>query len=55
LEKDKTERGYLVFFLASYKCGIKVVEAILDKKVDIDGLSDVSIVNFYYICNGYYY
>jgi hypothetical protein len=43
--------GYTVLFWASYKCGIEVVEAILDKTVDIDGLSGpVSIVvgTYYY-------
>jgi hypothetical protein len=44
LEEDKSY-GYTVLYLASWKCGIEVVEAILDKNVNIDGLSGyVSIV-----------
>jgi hypothetical protein len=47
LEKD--DYGGTVLYWASYKCGIKVVEAILDKKVNIDGLSSVSIGIYYYV------
>jgi hypothetical protein len=43
LETDKYG-GYTVLYCASWKCGIEVVEAILDKKVNIDESSDVSIV-----------
>jgi hypothetical protein len=43
LEEDKGG-GYSVLYWASYNCGIAVVEAVLNKKVNIDGLSDVSIV-----------
>jgi hypothetical protein len=43
LEEDKW-RGNTVLSCASYYCGIEVVEAILDKNVNIDGLSWVSIV-----------
>jgi hypothetical protein len=41
-EKDEDENT--VLYWASGKCGIEVVEAILDKNVNIDGLSWVSIV-----------
>jgi hypothetical protein len=45
LEKDMTLTGDTVLVYASERCGIKVVEAILDKGVNIDGLSGhVSIV-----------
>jgi hypothetical protein len=44
LEKDEYE-GFTVLYGASLRCGIEVVEAILDKNVDIDGLSRVSIVD----------
>jgi hypothetical protein len=44
LEKDKDEYGNTVLYWSSYKCGVEVVEAILDKNVNIDGLSNVSIV-----------
>jgi hypothetical protein len=44
LETDKDD-GFTVLYWASYNCGIEVVEAILDRGVDIDGLSGpVSIV-----------
>jgi hypothetical protein len=43
LEKDQYVRD-LVLYWASRECQIEVVEAILDKKVNIDGLSSVSIV-----------
>jgi ankyrin repeat protein len=39
LEEDKSATGYTVLYYASVYCGIKVVEAILDKNVNIDGLS----------------
>jgi hypothetical protein len=35
LETDK-DGGYTVLYCASYNCGIEVVEAILDKNVNID-------------------
>jgi hypothetical protein len=46
----KTNNGYKVLYWASQNCGIEVVETILDKNVNIDGLSAVSIVveNCYY-------
>jgi hypothetical protein len=44
LETDKSLDGDPVLFCASRYCGIEVVEAILDKKVNIDGFSLVSIV-----------
>jgi hypothetical protein len=37
-----------VLNFAIERCGIKVVEAILDKKVNIDGLASVSIGSYYY-------
>jgi hypothetical protein len=43
LETDK-EDGNTVLYWASEKCPIEVVEAILDKNVNINGLSRVSIV-----------
>jgi hypothetical protein len=43
LEKDKFG-GCTVLYWASRECGIEVVEAILDKNVNINGLSEVSIV-----------
>jgi hypothetical protein len=46
-EKDEDENT--VLYWASWKCPIEVVEAILDKNVNIDGLSGfVSIVVIYY-------
>jgi hypothetical protein len=42
LEEDK------VLYWASRNCPTEVVEAILDKNVNIDGLSTVSIVVIYY-------
>jgi hypothetical protein len=37
--------GFAVLYWASRHCGTEVVEAILDKKVNIDGLSgEVSVV-----------
>jgi hypothetical protein len=47
LEEDKFA-GFSVLYWASYKCKIEVVEAILDKNVNIDGRSWVSIVVIYY-------
>jgi hypothetical protein len=46
LEEDKDkEYGNTVLYWASYKCGVEVVEAILDKNVNIDVQSgSVSIV-----------
>jgi hypothetical protein len=49
LEQDKSPGGYTVLYLASENCGIEVVEAILDKGVDIDGRSWVSIIDGTYI------
>jgi hypothetical protein len=46
LEEDKYMLGNTVLYYASGKCGIGVVEAILDKGVDIDRSSHVSIVDF---------
>jgi hypothetical protein len=43
LEKDKYFED-TVLHCASRECRIEVVEAILDKNVNIDGLSSVSIV-----------
>jgi hypothetical protein len=43
LEEKDFSYGYTVLYWASKRCGIEVVEAILDKGVNIDGLSDVSI------------
>jgi hypothetical protein len=43
LEQDNYG-GFMVLYCASLKCGIEIVEAILDKSVNIDGLSVVSIV-----------
>jgi hypothetical protein len=48
LETVKYRGGYTVLFWASRECGIEVVEAILDKILNIDGLSNVSIVVIYY-------
>jgi hypothetical protein len=45
LEGDKDSFGYTVLYWASVKCGMEIVEAILDKNVNVDGLSGhVSIV-----------
>jgi hypothetical protein len=47
--EEKDSIGCTVLYWASCYCGIEVVEAILSKKVNIDGLSDVSIgVGTYY-------
>jgi hypothetical protein len=49
LEEDMSY-GCTVLYFASWKCPIEVVEAILDKNVNIDGLSYVSfvvIINYY--------
>jgi hypothetical protein len=46
-EKDKS--GFMLLYYASFYCGIEVVEAILDKNVDIDGLSDVSLLLLFII------
>jgi hypothetical protein len=47
-EKDKS--GFMVLYYASFYCSIEVVEAILDKKVNIDGLSGYvsMVVDTYY-------
>jgi hypothetical protein len=44
LETDVNENGNKVLLCASRSCGIEVIEAIINKGVNIDGLSDVSIV-----------
>jgi hypothetical protein len=46
LEEHKTLDGYSVLWTASWRCEVEVVEAILDKNVNIDGLGSVSIVCF---------
>jgi hypothetical protein len=46
--EEKDEDEITVLYWASGKCPIEVVEAILDKNVNIDGLSDVSIVVIYF-------
>jgi hypothetical protein len=43
LEEDK-DCGFTVLYCASWKCPIEVVEAILVKNVNIDGLSYVSVI-----------
>jgi hypothetical protein len=50
LEED-TWSGVTVLYLASICCEIEIVEAILDKGVNIDGLSSVSIgdVTYYQV------
>jgi hypothetical protein len=49
LEKDKFGRCTVLYY-ASYKCGVEVVEAILDKNVDINKSFDVSIfIIIYYL------
>jgi hypothetical protein len=49
LEEDKSYFGNTVLYDASCNCGIEIVEAILDKNVNIDGLSgSVSIVDITY-------
>jgi hypothetical protein len=49
LEEDKYAGVYTILYCTSYNCGIEVVEAILDKNVNIDGLSGpVSIVFIIY-------
>jgi ankyrin repeat protein len=40
LERDKNSFGNTVLYCATYGCPIEVVEAILDKGVNIDGLTD---------------
>jgi hypothetical protein len=48
LETHK-DGGYTVLYCASQICGIEVVEAIINKEVDVNGLSgDVSIVIIIY-------
>jgi hypothetical protein len=47
LEEDKVA-GSTVLYWASVKCPIEVVEAIINKGVDVNGLSYVSIVIFVY-------
>jgi hypothetical protein len=47
LEEDKLYGGTVLYW-ASENCPIEVVEAILNKNVNIDGLSYVSIVSYYY-------
>jgi hypothetical protein len=47
LEEDK-HNGNTVLWWASVFCSIEVIEAILNKNVNIDGLSIVSIVGIHY-------
>jgi hypothetical protein len=47
LEEDK-DGGYSVLYWASRNCSTEVVEVILDKNVNIDRLSFVSIVDIHY-------
>jgi hypothetical protein len=51
LEEDNKCGRCTVLYLASMHCGVEVIEAILDKNVNIDGLSHVSIVdgNYYQV------
>jgi hypothetical protein len=47
LETDKSRRGSTVLYWASCTCRIEVVEAIINKGVDVNQLSgDVSIIYF---------
>jgi hypothetical protein len=48
LETDKDKYGFMVLFRASDNCGIEVVEAIINKGVDVNQLSNASIVNTIY-------
>jgi hypothetical protein len=48
LEGDIDEYGNTVLCIATFECPIEVVAAILDKNVNIDGLSRVSIVDVIY-------
>jgi N-acetyl-beta-hexosaminidase len=48
LETVKISDGYTVLYWTSWKCGIEVVEAIIDKGVDVNQLSPVSIVIIIY-------
>jgi hypothetical protein len=47
LEQDEYE-GFTVMYWASSNCGIEVVEAIINKGVDLNGLVAVSIVIIIY-------
>jgi hypothetical protein len=50
VEEDIKYNGSTVLFCASRWCGIEVVEAIINKGVDVNQLSDVSIViTIYYL------
>jgi hypothetical protein len=44
LETEKNSGGCTVLFWASRNCGIKVVEAIVNKGVNVNGFSAVSII-----------
>jgi hypothetical protein len=46
--EDDMYVGCTVLYCASCNCGIEIVEAILDKGVNIDGLSRVSIIGVTY-------
>jgi hypothetical protein len=50
--EDNKYAGYRVLYWASAYCPVEVVEAILDKGVDIDAFSDVRncciVVTYYY-------
>jgi hypothetical protein len=50
LEGDKDRNGYTVLFCASSYCSIEVVEAILNKNINIDGLSCVRCI-YYFVSN----
>jgi hypothetical protein len=47
--EEKTSDESTVLYCASWKCPIEVVEAILDKNVNIDGLTNVSffVITYY--------
>jgi hypothetical protein len=50
LETDKNKYGNTTLFLASFGCGIEVVEAIINKGVDVNQLSGpVSIIIICYL------
>jgi hypothetical protein len=51
--EEKDEPGNTVLYRASYRCGIEVVEAILDKNVNIDEFS--TNVSNKQCCGTYYF
>jgi hypothetical protein len=51
----KSSSGNTVLYWASNKCGIKVVEAIINKGVDVNGFSTSVSIVFISIYIGYYY